>query len=206
MSFSEYEMISHPVILLLVVATTDVDPVACMQELNSSHHTPVCLNNGQYYSDFVHRVYLLIHDTYSTADVDPRKEFIKIQRTFSSTHSKYLALNSQPPDMPNLQQPDIWTINSKPLLFPQLAPSLEYLEPIPTHPVSGQPVLGCRLTMEDFVALREFCLTLFHQEILPCLEERIATLSKVIDVVDFIQLLSIIYLYIYMIIVYLYDY
>jgi hypothetical protein len=48
MSFSEYEMISHPIILLTVVSTSDVDPVACMQEMASIHHLPQCLTNVGY--------------------------------------------------------------------------------------------------------------------------------------------------------------
>ena len=43
MSFSEYEMSSHPIVLLTVVSTTDYDVVACMQEISSHHHTPQCL-------------------------------------------------------------------------------------------------------------------------------------------------------------------
>lgn len=72
-------MLSHPVVLLLVVATSDVDPVACMQELASVHHTPLCLTSGQYDNDSVQRVYLLVHDTYSKTAVDPRKEFDKVR-------------------------------------------------------------------------------------------------------------------------------
>ena len=180
MAFSEFEMLSHPVILLTVVATTDVDPVACMQELASVHHTPSCLSSGQYDIDSVQRVYLLIHDTYSAADIDPRKEFAKMQSNFPSQHMKYLALNSQPPEMPNLQQPDIWSVNTVPLYFPQLAPTADNTISIPKNPINGLPVLGCRLIMEDFVALREFCMSLYHQEILPCLERRIGNLSKIV--------------------------
>ena len=183
MAFSEFEMLSHPVVLLTVVATTDVDPVACMQELASVHHTPSCLSSGQYDADSVQRVYLLVHDTYSAADVDPRKELAKMQQHFPAQHLKYLALNSQPPEMPNLQQPDIWSLHTVPLFFPHLAPQADPHDPaaaIPTNPINHQPVLGCRLIMEDFVALREFCMSLFHQEILPCLERRIGNLSKIV--------------------------
>jgi len=183
MAFSEFEMLSHPVVLLTVVATTDVDPVACMEELASVHHTPACLASGQYDADSVQRVYLLVHDTYSAADVDPRKELAKMQQHFPAQHLKYLAINSQPPEIPNLQQPDIWSLHTVPLFFPHLAPQADPRDPataIPTNPVNHQPVLGCRLIMEDFVALREFCMSLFHQEILPCLERRISNLSKIV--------------------------
>ena len=40
-SFSEYEMISQPLCLLTAVSTADADPMACMQELCSTHHAPM---------------------------------------------------------------------------------------------------------------------------------------------------------------------
>ena len=79
------EMISHPVILLLVVATSDIEPVACMQELVSVHHTPHCLTTGQYDNDGVQRVYVLLHDTHSKNALDPRKEYDKVSKRFPRT-------------------------------------------------------------------------------------------------------------------------
>lgn len=49
LSFSEYEMLSSPVILLSVVSSADVDPVMCMQELLSTHHTPITLTSVNHY-------------------------------------------------------------------------------------------------------------------------------------------------------------
>jgi len=48
----------------------------------------------------------------------------------------------------------------------------------PTNPVNGALALGTRLSMEDFMILREFCIILFNQEILPCIERRLAVLNK----------------------------
>ena len=73
-------MISHPVVLLLVVATTDVDPVACMQELASVHHVPQCMVSGQYDKEAVQKVYLLIHDMSSKSTADLRKEYETVSR------------------------------------------------------------------------------------------------------------------------------
>ena len=63
---------------MLVVATTDTDTVACMQELASVHHTATCLTNGQYDNDSVQRVYVLLHDTHSTVSSDPKREYDKV--------------------------------------------------------------------------------------------------------------------------------
>jgi len=51
LSFSEYEMISHPLLLLTVVSTSDADPVGAMQELSSLHHMPAVFTTGQYDPD-----------------------------------------------------------------------------------------------------------------------------------------------------------
>jgi len=43
LSFSEYEMLSNPILLLTVVASNEVDPVISMQDLLSSRYVPSCL-------------------------------------------------------------------------------------------------------------------------------------------------------------------
>lgn len=45
MTFSEFETISHPLVLLNVASSTDTDPVRCMQELSFVHHTPSCISS-----------------------------------------------------------------------------------------------------------------------------------------------------------------
>ena len=48
MSFNECEMISNPLVIMTVVSSMDIDPIACMQELASPHHTPSAVLSGQY--------------------------------------------------------------------------------------------------------------------------------------------------------------
>lgn len=181
MSFSEFEMISHPLVLMTVVATSDLDPVACMQQLASVHHTPQCMLSGQFDPD-IHRLYLLIHDASNTT-VDPNAIYRKlIAAGFPQQQTKYLALNSLPTDAPNLQQPDMWSRWLIPKYFPNDAPSLDpSRHSLPTNPADGTKVLCSLLSMEDFMALREFCVALFHKEIVPALEKRIGTLTKQVN-------------------------
>jgi hypothetical protein len=155
-SFSEFEMISHPVVLLTVVSTSDEDPLACMQELASVHHTPMCLTNGQYDPD-VTRVYLILHDPYVAINVDAGSIQKKIQSKFPHIHTKLLVINSLSPSTPNLQQPDMWSKCVLPMYFPQHAPLLDEQQ-APLNPINGEPVLGSRLSMEDFMGFREFCI------------------------------------------------
>lgn len=45
MSFSESDMLSHPLILLYAVATTDVDPLQSIQTLSSKSYLPQCFTS-----------------------------------------------------------------------------------------------------------------------------------------------------------------
>jgi hypothetical protein len=45
MSFSEFEMISHPLLILYVISTSDIDPIANMQELTSAYNIPESFGN-----------------------------------------------------------------------------------------------------------------------------------------------------------------
>lgn len=68
-SFSEFEMISQPLCIMTVVSTADVDPVACMQELCSPHHSPTGFKSGQYDPE-VQRLYMILHDNSAGLSVD----------------------------------------------------------------------------------------------------------------------------------------
>ena len=176
MSFTEYEMNSHPLVFLTVISTEDVDPIACMQELTSHQHIPACYSTGQYDPN-IHRVYLLLHDNSNPATASIDKDMIlrQLKSKFSPTHTKMLCVNSLPEDSPNLQHPDIWEAWRIPMFFPQHAPSAVHPES-DSHP----PVVGSRLSMEDFMELRNFCVELFQQEVLPAYERRVSVLSRIV--------------------------
>lgn len=178
MSFSEFEMISQPLILMTVISTSDVDPVACMQELTSLHHTPPGFSNGQYDPD-VHRVYVVLHDPHVAVGVDPIIIQRIIQSKFPPHHTKLLIINSLPITAPNLQQPDMWSRYINPLYFPQHAPTVDK-STLPTNPMNNMPALGCFLSIEDFMTIRGFCVSLFQHEVVPCLERRIGSLTKIV--------------------------
>eukprot|EP01041_Mallomonas_annulata_P002922 gene2922-5736_t len=180
-SFSEFEMASHPLILLTVVSTTDEDPVACMRELASIHHMPPCFFTGQYDSE-IHRVYLLVHDKSSTRNVDINKLLLKMQSAMAPAAVRLLPLNSLPSSTPNLQQPDLWTQTTHPLFFPQHAPYLNTsIYEIALDPNTQKPIKGSRLSLEDFISLRTFCMELYLQDIVPAMEKRLQYLSKQVN-------------------------
>lgn len=177
MSFHECEMISHPVLILNVVATSDQEPVVAMQELASVHHTPSVFSNGQYDSN-IHRVFVLLEDA-TEKHKDPLSILRGLNSYFPPAHTKLLSINSFPATAPNLQQPDMWSKNLIPKFFRNHAP----LPPnnLPMNPVTNTPVLGSRLSVEDFMKLREFCIWLFSDQILPVLERRLNYLTQKVN-------------------------
>lgn len=179
MSFSEYEMISHPLVVMSVVSTSDVDPIAAMQELTSIHHTPACFTNGQY-DPSVHRVYIVLDDA-SNRVKDPMTVLRSLQNYFPSAATKILTINSLPPSSPNIHQPDMWTRYLIPKFFPQHAPSVDITKALPLSPMNNLPVIGCRLSGDDFMKLQDFCVWLFTEQIIPHLERRINMLHTQVN-------------------------
>ena len=74
-----------------------------------------------------------------------------------------MCINSLPEDGPNLQQPDIWTRWKIPMYYPQHAPMLDPSVVRPLNPSTGEPAIGARLSMEDFMSLRNFCIEIYQQ-------------------------------------------
>lgn len=181
-AFHEWEMTSHPFLILTVVATSDVDHVLCMQELASMHHTPACLANGQYDPASVQRLFILLHDAQDTSR-NPYSILQALQGRFGAANTKLLTINSFPEDTPNLQQPDMWSRFLAPRFYPQAIPDHPNATAanLPVNPLNGQPVLGHRLSMEDFMTLRNFCVDLFNQFIVPNIERRLIFLNKQVN-------------------------
>ena len=129
-SFSEYEMTSHPHLILTVVATSDTDPVNAMHELISAHHIPSNLiSTGQYDPSIVQRLYILLHDNTDQIN-NPIVILKQLQTKFNSSYTKLLPINSFPSETPNLQQPDVWSRYLLPVYYPDALPSfaLEQLQ------------------------------------------------------------------------------
>lgn len=82
---------------------------------------------------------------------------------FSPTRTKLLCINSLPEGGQNLQQPDIWTRWKIPMFFPQHAPMMDPAEERPINLSTSEPAIGARLSMEDFMSLRNFCIEIYQQ-------------------------------------------
>lgn len=178
MSFSEFEMMSQPLILLTVISTTEIDPVAAMVELASVHHTPACYSNGQY-EPVIQRVYLLLDDAGEKVK-EPFSVLRLLHSRFPPSCTKLIAINSFTATAPNFQQPDMWSKFLIPKYFPEQTPQLD-LSKMPLDPLRNQIVLGCRLSVDDFMKLREFCIWLYNEQIVPALEKRLTILGKQVN-------------------------
>lgn len=178
LSFSEYEMISQPIVLMMVVSTSDVDPVAAMMELASMHHTPSCLSNGQY-DPTVQRVYVLLDDAGEKVR-EPFSVLRLLHSRFPPSCTKLISINSFSSANPNFQQPDMWSKFMIPKYFPELAPKADP-DALHKDPVHNKPVVGCRLSVDDFMKLREFSIWLYNEQIIPALERRLITLGKQVN-------------------------
>ena len=177
MSFTDYEMISHPTLILTVISSSDIDHVSCLQELCSPHYLPPGMSNGLYDPN-IQRIYLLLHDNCEHISLDPNAILSKLYTRFPAANTRLLAINSLPPDSPNVQQPDIWTSYILPTCFPHDMQVDEARANLPKNPLNGNPALGCRLSMEDFMALRDFCMKLFNRDIIPVIERKTNFLGK----------------------------
>lgn len=187
MSFTEYEMTSHPIIFLSVVASTDVDHAGCMQELSSPHYVPSCFST----------VWLLLSDfssIYRDSMILKSIECIYFFTTFLQLlmwildlFYDYLKQNSLQV-IQNcyalilcLHQPQICSIlifgvGGKFLCFSLNTPlrMTQFLKGTSSrtffsHLVRERVVYGSRLSMEDYMSLRTFCLELFQQVLFPTL-------------------------------------
>ena len=129
------------------------------------------------------RVYLILHDPHVAADVDPIIIQRKMQAKFPPHHTKLLFINSLAPSAPNLQQPNMWSKFLIPTFFPLSNNSLVSFDPskLPLNPMDGKPVYGAYLSMEDFMAIRNFCILLYQNEIVPSIERKIVALTKIVS-------------------------
>ena len=182
MAHSEACMTSQPSGLLAVVSTADVDPVACMQELLSAHHAPPCMSSGQYDASTtsVPRGYCLLHDGSKSSESSIEVQFMLQQlRTALPQGTVHLLVINSLPTL-NIAQPDIWSRWLRPRWFSKDVPAISEAEPLPLNPNSGKAALGCRLSMEDCMALRNLCISLFQSLALPALERRAWGLGRTV--------------------------
>jgi len=163
----EESMAECPALMLVAVASSDLDPVSCFEQLDSAHFMPVNYQSGQY-DPTVGRFYLLVHDNSadpSEKKVDPEAILRNMKQRFRGTPCQLLSINSQLE--PNLSAPDVWDACLAPVFFP---------DQIPRHPPTAL-TRGCLLSGDDMLALRDMVAHIAVKEVVPALEKRLAVLN-----------------------------
>jgi hypothetical protein len=146
------------------------------------------MRNGQYDPN-IQRVFVVLHDATAinpttSQPYNVQETMTKIQTRFPSNRTKLLVLNSLPAESPNLEHPDLWSRWAAPRYLPHLSPVLAHPEvsQVPTHPQDPtKPVYGCRLSMDDFIQLRDFAHALFQDHVKPTLANRLTFLIRTVN-------------------------
>ena len=163
-SFQDFDMLSHPVIIMTVVSSSEPNPLQKLQELSQQHQFIPGISLGLYDAEIT-RIYVLLHDIADTPEHVNPDEIFSEMKSFYPYHAKLLRMNSLSSANSNLQQPDWWSRWVLPKFF--LNQSVGYHEsPTLINPDTGAIVLGSRLGIEDFMLLREFVVDLFEKDII----------------------------------------
>ena len=186
MSFNEAEMMSAPLMVMAVVSSSDPDPLAALEDLVYGNHMPACMRNGQYDVN-AHRIFVVLHDATAVnpstgQPYDLNAVLTRIYK-YPPPRTKAITFNSLPPESPNIHQPDMWSRWLLPRFFPHLSPTATAKSTAPLSSSEGEQDVGFygrHLSMEDFMNLREFCLSLFQHEVAPALERRILYLGRLV--------------------------
>ena len=183
LQYAEPEMLGCPAAMLLVVASSDPNPIDRFKELSVPYHWPPVFRTGQFGAQDMPKVYVLVHDEAegrARGGISHAAEVLRQMKSeFPTAPSKLLRINSLAPEAANLQQADIWRL---PLAEQQQESFHAWLhdpnDPRLRHPVVGGPgVRGSCLSNDDLLNLREFALELAEKIVVPAMERRIFTLQ-----------------------------
>jgi hypothetical protein len=169
MQCQEHDMFECPAACLLVVSSSNDDPIHCFHELSSLHYLPQVFQKGQF-EPALNKFFILLHDNVEAASVDVEAMMRKMKSTFAPANCKLLQINSL--TEPNHEQPDIWTAHLRQPFF-----SYSEQESKPKVPY------GCMLAEQDLQNLRAFTSELTLKGVLPWLEARMFSLNSTVAAV-----------------------
>lgn len=185
--YVEPEMLRCPAALLVVVSSSDQTPIDRFKELSLPCHLPAAFQTGQFGSQDVPIVYLLLHDEWEGNErgnglVCAAELLRQMKSELPTAPSKLLRLNSLPPHSLNLNQAAIWRLPSE-----VDEPSADSFllndpnDPRQRHPVlGGDGARGACLSSEDLLNLRELALELTEKIVIPAVERRVFTLQTTV--------------------------
>ncbi|KAL0555266.1 hypothetical protein IC582_009208 [Cucumis melo] len=155
-SFSEHEAFDHPVACLLVVSSRDDHPINKFADLFNTSKLPSLLNDGAM-DPKIMKHYLLLHDNQDGSLEKASKMLTEMRSTFGSNDCQLLCINSSH-DGHIERQDDPWSLFK------------------PDASIGKQ--LGCFLSNEDLIEIRELMQNLSSKHIIPYMEQKIRELNQ----------------------------
>ncbi|KAL8255725.1 hypothetical protein R6Q59_030792 [Mikania micrantha] len=155
-SFSDHEAFDHPVACLLVVSSSDEDPINKFVDLFNANQLPPLLNDGAMDSN-IPKYYILVHDNQNGSPDRATKILAEMRNTFGSNDCRLLCINSSQDQLVDRE--------------------LNPWDPYGSNASHGQN-LGCLLNQEDMDELKDFVRDLSSKDIIPNMEQRIRVLNQ----------------------------
>lgn len=155
-SFSEHEAFDHPVACLLVVSSSDDHPINKFVDLFNTSKLPSLLNDGAM-DPKIMKHYLLLHDNQDGSSEKASKILTEMRSTFGSNDCQLLCINSSH-DGHIERQDDPWGLFKPDALI-------------------GKQ-LGCFLSNEDLIEIRELMQDFSSKHIIPYMEQKIRALNQ----------------------------
>ncbi|KAI9095614.1 ER-golgi trafficking TRAPP I complex 85 kDa subunit-domain-containing protein [Phlyctochytrium arcticum] len=94
MDCASHETINHPIATLIVVSTSNPNPVAAAQELASERNSTANIAERIYLDPSTPKFFLLLHDEHAPSVVSPETILSQMRQAFPATY--YLSINSVP--------------------------------------------------------------------------------------------------------------
>jgi hypothetical protein len=170
----EHDMFDCPAACLLVVASSNDDPIHCFHELCNLHYLPQVFQKGQF-EPSLNKIYVLLHDegefgADGSAGNNKAVEVLRQMKvTFPPTNCRLLRVNSR--TTPGDAQAGLWSAHTQ-------APFFSYSAQ-PAKPIR----LGCMLGPGDLDNLRSFTEAITLKHVLPFLEARMFSLNSTVTAV-----------------------
>ncbi|KAK9072718.1 hypothetical protein SSX86_009153 [Deinandra increscens subsp. villosa] len=155
-SFSDHEAFDHPVACLLVVSSSDEDPINKFVDLFNTNQLPPLLSDGAM-DPKIPKYFILVHDNQTGSLERATKILAEMRNTFGSNDCRLLCINSSQDQLID-REPNPW-------------------DPYGSNASSGQN-LGCLLNHEDVDELKDFVRNLSSKDIIPNMEQRIRVLNQ----------------------------
>ncbi|KAK3240229.1 hypothetical protein CYMTET_49920 [Cymbomonas tetramitiformis] len=177
LTFSDHEAFDHPVACLLVVPSTDPDPVKTFLDLYSTHNVPTLIREGIADPQLL-KHYVLLHDMQSDVTLERAEQvFIEMKSTLGAGSCQLVAINSrkEPEGDSEHVRPDLWGDLCDPAW--QRAAHLSHLG-IDSPEELRMGKNGAQLTEDDLVTLDSLVKDFTIKVMLPYMENRVVSLNQ----------------------------